>query len=262
MSYYRLQQTLKAAGYYTGQLDNLWGEKSQRAFDAMAGDAAKWRSYQISLSPNRTLTATQLGLIASEYNLTVHHLKAVIAVESNGGWFEDVRNDILDLDGPGGFLDGPDLPKILFEAHWFSKFTNHAFDKTHPQISSPVWNRSLYKGGQTEYIRLYTAMDLDRTAALKATSWGLFQIMGFNFDKCGFKDVEEMVKAMKTSEYEHLQAFLKFCENQNLIVPLREKDWAKFARGYNGPAYATLNYHGKLAHAYQISVQKEQNHVS
>ena len=51
--------------------------------------------------------------------------------------------------GSGFFADG--RPKILFEAHWFSEFTNSRYDYRYPSISSPVWNRSLYIGGVGEW---------------------------------------------------------------------------------------------------------------
>jgi N-acetylmuramidase len=52
-------------------------------------------------------------------------LKAVADVESRGnGFLADKR------------------PKILFEAHVFSRLTGHQYDGTHPGISSRVWNRA------------------------------------------------------------------------------------------------------------------------
>lgn len=35
-----------------------------------------------------------------------------------------------------------------------------------------------------------------------------------------------------------------------LSQKLKQKDWAGFARGYNGPAYAKYGYHKKMAKAY------------
>lgn len=37
-------------------------------------------------------------------------------------------------------------PKILFEAHWFSEFTDGEYDDSHPEVSSPSWNPDLMKG--------------------------------------------------------------------------------------------------------------------
>lgn len=161
-------------------------------------------------------------------------IKAVADVESRGG----------------GFLKNS-YPKILFEAHQFSKRTNHVFDERYPHISSLRWNRGLYLGGRKEYMRLTQAMILNNTAALLSTSWGKFQIMGFNHLACGYETVELFVLDMYENEYNHLLAFLNFIESENLKEPLINKDWAKFARGYNGRGYKANNYDVKLKRAYE-----------
>lgn len=185
---------------------------------------------------------------------TVVQLAAVKDVESGGAWFNDIRQQILDLDGLGGFIDGAFLPKILFEAHLFSEETDRRFDGSHPGISSRTWNRALYVGGQGEYARLHAAMQLDEAAALRSTSWGMFQILGRNHQVCGHATVAAFVAAMKRDEAAHLQAFVGFVKGSGLSAAFRKisgkaADCAPFARGYNGPGYAKHNYHGKIAAA-------------
>lgn len=160
-------------------------------------------------------------------------IRAVIAVESSGA----------------GFLSSG-YPKILFEAHHFSRFTHGKYDRRYPRISSPVWNRKLYVGGIREYERLDVALSLDVQAALKSASWGLFQIMGFNSALCECSSVEEFVNLMFVSEKTHLLAFCSFLKNRGLDEPLRELNWVVFARGYNGPSYAENEYHLKLSKEY------------
>lgn len=182
-------------------------------------------------------------------------VKAVMKIESNGGWFEDIRADILDLDGPGGFIDG-DMPKILFEAHWFDRLTGGRYRKSHPNISSAKWNRALYVGGAAEYRRLHVAMELDREAALKSASWGLFQIMGFNHVAAGHATVEDFVAAMKRSEAEQLLAFVNFVKSKGLVdemLKIMDGDGRPFAAAYNGPGYEANNYHTKLVAAYRAA---------
>jgi len=182
-------------------------------------------------------------------------IRAVDEVEAAGGGFDRARSDILGLDGPGGFIDGENLPKILFEAHIFSAETGHKFDKSHPNLSSRQWNRALYVGGQGEYARLHKAMQLDRPAALKAASWGRYQILGRNFEACGFSDVGAFAEAMKESEQRQLDAFVAFIKANGLADEFRAigpspASCAPFARGYNGPGFAANNYHGKIAQAF------------
>ena len=196
------------------------------------------------------LSARDFADAAAALGCDVAAVRAVVEVESGGGWFADVRASILELDGPGGFLDGPNLPKILFEAHHFSRLTGGRFDAAHPRISAPGWDRSLYIGGEREYERLHQALQLDAEAALKSASWGMFQIMGFNHALCGYPKVERFVDAMKRSAAEHLAAFVVFVIRCGLADELRRADWAGFARGYNGPGYRQNRYDEKLAAAY------------
>lgn len=202
------------------------------------------------------LTDQDFADAAARLGCSVAQIRAVFEVEASGsGWFSDVRGEILALDGPGGFLDGSHLPKILFEAHHFDRLTGGRFRKSHPNLSSPRWNRSLYVGGQGEYGRLHRAMELDRTAALMSASWGAPQIMGFNHKLAGHETVDDLVEAMKSGARAHLMAFVAFVENSGLAQALRKitafhasaKD---FARGYNGPAYAKNEYHIKIARAF------------
>jgi hypothetical protein len=210
---------------------------------------------QIGLTKDNFLHAT------TALNCTLPQIRAVDEVESGGGWFTDVRADILALDGPGGFLDGPNLPKILFEALWFHKFTNGKYDASHPNISSPKWDRKLYVGGQAEYKRLEEALKLDKDAALKSASVGRYQIMGFNAEKAGFPDtpmrkgVEAFWDAMKTSEVMQLEAFVQFILNSGLGDKLRAisddpNTCRGFAASYNGTGQVD-GYAAKIAAAHK-----------
>lgn len=160
-------------------------------------------------------------------------IRAVAACESSGD----------------GFLpDG--RPKILFEAHVFSRLTWHKYDATNPHISSLKWDRSLYVGGEYEYQRLAEAYRLDKDAALQSASWGQFQIMGFNYRRCGFATVQDFVDAMQKSDAEQLTAFCNLIKSMGLDDELRRLDWVGFARGYNGPGFAINHYDSRLAKAY------------
>lgn len=150
--------------------------------------------------------------------------------------------------GRAGFLDDR-RPLILFESRWFHKLTAGRHDATHPDISTPTWVHN-YKGGKGEYPRLQSAIALNRDAALKAASWGMFQILGVNHRVVGFAAVEDFVAAMVAGEGQHLEAFVEFVLTQSLADELRDKRWDDFARVYNGPAYAQNRYAEKMAAAY------------
>jgi len=183
--------------------------------------------------PAETLKNADYERVAQRLSCEVAAIRAVAEVESGGrtGFLPDRR------------------PKILFESRWFHKLTNGAFDQQHPDLSTAVWVRN-YKGGAAEYDRLRAAIALDRDAALKSASWGMFQILGVNHKVAGFNDVEAFVDAQCQSEGNHLDAFASFVLANKLDDELRDKRWADFARGYNGPGYETNRYDTKLAEAY------------
>lgn len=181
---------------------------------------------------------------ADDFNLEVAVVQAVQEVESSGkGFLKDGR------------------PTILFEGHIFWRELKEAKINPQPLVAGnenvlyPKWVTGFYKGGAAEYTRLEKARNITKQAklfeaALSACSWGMFQIMGFNLHKGGAFDVIDFVTKMKRSEGEQLKSFGHFIESTNLLVPLRKKQWAKFAKGYNGSGYKANKYDEKLENAY------------
>jgi hypothetical protein len=147
-----------------------------------------------------------------------------------------------------GFL--PDRrPQILYERHIFSRETKHKFDGAHPNLSNPK-SGGYGASGAHQYDRLARAITLDRNAALRSTSWGLGQVMGFNANPAGFANAEQLVAAMTISENEHLLAMAKFIAHIGADKNLRARDWAGFARKYNGVNFKKNNYDVRLAAAF------------
>ena len=177
---------------------------------------------------------------AKELGCEVAAVKAVDDVESKGK----------------GFLPCG-IPVILFEAHVFSRLTNHGYDKSHPQISSRTWNRKLYatgkdwiERGRKENQRLELAASLDRSAALQSASYGRFQIMGFNWKVCGYRSLQAFINAVFRDERGQLEACIGYIKGTKLDRHLRNKNWDAFAAGYNGKEYKQNKYDDKLEAAY------------
>ena len=78
----------------------------------------------------------------------------------------------------------------------------------------------------------------------------MFQVMGQNWESLGYDSVKQFVDLMYKSEGEHLKSFARFVKHNNLVRYLKALDWAKFARGYNGPGYAANKYDVKMANKY------------
>lgn len=182
-----------------------------------------------------TLTEQDYQRAAKALGCEVAAIKAVAEVESTGS----------------GFLPSGE-PKVLFEAHIFDRLTNGRFRKSHPNLSSAKWDRSLYgPAGQHQHKRLAEAVKLDREAALQSASYGKFQVMGFNWKVCGYKSLQAFINAMFRSEGDHLDAFVGYVKARKLDDELQRLDWAGFSAGYNGPSYAENAYDTKMAKAYK-----------
>lgn len=158
---------------------------------------------------------------------------------------------VSQVEAPRGGFNPDDSVTTLFEAHKFFAFTKGKWALSYPNLCHPLWDKSAYgKTWQEEQQRLDTAMGLDGKAACMSASWGKFQIMGFNYGACGFRDIDSFVAAMNVSEGEQLLAFIGYVKSNHLADELQRHDWAGFARGYNGSGQVDA-YAAKLEAAYK-----------
>ena len=189
----------------------------------------------------------------------VNAIKAVAAVEA----------------GPlGAFHDGGE-PVILFERHKMLKHVPETKGLSLPE-AEVVLLRMSYKdallswpryGGygptRVQHTKLAFAAKRNRTSALKACSWGLFQILGENHEQAGFPVLQRFVNAMYRSVDDHLRAFTMFVRHdRRLVDAIRAIGEANsdeeliaaaraFARPYNGPKYEEGKYHLKIAASFK-----------
>lgn len=180
------------------------------------------------------ITEIQFKESASKIGCKVAALKAVAEVESNGG----------------GFLSTGEV-KILFEPHIFWKQLRLA--GIEPKVSDicyPIWGTKPYGKVSMQHEKLEKAVEINRVCALKSASWGLFQIMGFNYKQCGCNSIQEFINKMCHSEDAQLELFVNYIINSHLDDELRNEDWKGFARGYNGASYAKNAYDTKLRKAF------------
>ncbi len=161
-------------------------------------------------------------------------LRAVVAIETGGRGF-----------------DAKGRPKALFEPHVFFRLSRGA--KRQAAIKAGLayqkWGTRPYP--KDSYARIAAACEIDEERALQATSWGLPQLLGRNHSAAGYETAVGMVEAFRESEDIQLAAMARFIVANRLDAALERKDWVAFAKGYNGPSYATHGYHRKLAEAYE-----------
>lgn len=218
-----LQRRLAALGYYAGAIDGIIGPKSKGAIIAC-----------LTGGPDYPITPADIGLGASILGVDDAKIWAVYEVESSGDAFVDGR------------------PTILFEPHRFSRATGYRFDKSHPHLSSRTWNRNLYPKGQAaRWQQLVDAVALDVDAGFASASYGGFQILGENHAVCGAHDPWAFAWRQAQTEGDHLEAFVRFVDGRGLKGALQRGDWAAFAKGYNGTAFAANKYDTRLAAAYE-----------
>jgi peptidoglycan hydrolase-like protein with peptidoglycan-binding domain len=166
-----------------------------------------------------------------------------------------------------GFFDNGKCA-ILFERHKFYAALVTVLPQTtvdnlvaqFPNIVNP--QPGGYIGGESEWSRLTQAenvasgMGLAPGLAMRSASWGLFQIMGFNYIQAGFTSVEAFVAAMCDSEANQLDAFVNYVQDENaggMVIALRKRDWTSFAVQYNGKNQQ--GYDARMAAAYKALTQ-------
>jgi hypothetical protein len=201
---------------------------------------------KLSYPKGLILTIRALDTIADEFGCEMAALKAVADTESAGEPF---------------FPNG--LPKILYERHYFYKFTNlnegakkGTKRKPHPfaafaDICQPTGGG--YGHHSTQYSKLVKACRLDRDAALKSCSWGAFQVMGAFWEDMGYKNVDELVNECMESADGQLQLFRRYLKmNPSALAALKAKNWEQFTSSYNGSMWKEHNptYPTKMANNY------------
>ena len=143
--------------------------------------------------------------------------------------------------------------KILFERHimyrLLEKKSGRDFALNKVKIYPDVINTKSggYSGGNAEHARLAKARRIEKNLGLESASWGMFQIMGFHWQRLGFASAVDYVLTLSKGEPEQLEAFCRFIEtDRRLLTAIRARDWALFAEVYNGAGYKKNQYDTKM----------------
>lgn len=221
MSVGELQLYLRDTGRDPGPIDGKWGSKTRAAVLRAMEDG-----------PDTALTRKDFEASAQRLHVPLANIMAVAAVEAAGAGFFDRK------------------PKILPEPHIFARLTGQRFNASHPQLSYSKWGARPYPRSQDgRYAQLLGMIELDARAGFSACSYGKFQICGFNHAACGYDSPWAFAINQAFDEVTQLKAFEKFLMTNGMLTFLRNSLWAKFAKAYNGPAYAKNRYDVRLAQA-------------
>lgn len=180
----------------------------------------------------RTITQSQVSAIAARYGVEYAALMAVITVESSGVGFNPPTGKLI----------------IRFEPTWFKREkTDWQDDTTHT-----TWENTGVGNQAAQWAAFDNAFAEDPDAAMKSTSVGMMQVMGFHFDELGFETVGAMWDYAKVSEANQVGLGMAFIKSEPvLMLALQSKSWELFALHYNGSDYKENEYDTKLLTAYK-----------
>jgi N-acetylmuramidase len=198
-------------------------------------------------SPRLGVSDDDYRAAATTLGVEVEAIKAISQVETKQAAFDNIGR-----------------PTLLFERHYFHRFTSGQYDASHPMISNPASaGAGEYGPFSCQYRKLEEAYSLDRDAALSSASWGRFQIMGANYHRAGFSTVGTFILAITRSEAAHLTTFVSYVlSHSSMLEALRKKDWVGFAKRFNGPGYQKNDYDRLMQRAYDRLVEARRADVA
>lgn len=184
-------------------------------------------------------TMDEIEQVAQEEGLDPAALLAIAEVESGGRAF--------------AYVGGRKEPLIRFEGHYFDRLLNDENRKNarNAGLSSPKARQIKKPRSQADRWRLLDkASQIDRSAALQSVSWGMGQVMGSHYKTLGYASVDDLVQEARGSIAGQMRLMVRFIRKNDLVHFIEQRDWAGFARRYNGPAYKKNSYDTRIAAAY------------
>lgn len=183
-------------------------------------------------------------------------LTAIAKVARGRGWAPAALAAIVEVESGGtvfAVVDGRQEPLIRWEGHYFDRRLSGA-DKDKARalgLASPTAGKIANPASQAaRWGMLIRAAEINAVAAFESCSWGVGQVMGAHWQWLGFSAVDALVNLCRSGAEGQLELMARFIDKAGLADELKRKDWAGFARGYNGAGYAKNHYDTKMAAAY------------
>jgi hypothetical protein len=183
-------------------------------------------------------------------------IDAIVAAANAHGWPASALLAVVECETSGKpFEQDNHTPTLLFERHkFYSELQAHQPSKLKSAIAAglaiPKWSRKTqYKDQGTSAGRLAViakARQIDEEVANRAASWGLGQTMGFNAERLKYENATAMVAELSKGIAEQIDALCPRDQAPKLDRFLIAKDFAAFAKGYNGSGYKQNHYDTRM----------------
>jgi hypothetical protein len=185
---------------------------------------------------NKLISNSEIITLSRDFEIKPVLVKTILMTESSNSGF-----------------DNKGRLKIQFEPHEFHKRLlrfgvshTYVFDKENKKYEITAKNITIRNGVETqnpEYVAFDAARQIHNEAALLSTSYGLFQVMGYNHVAAGYKTVQAMYNEFCLSEFFQAKGGLNFIKyHREIYVALKTGNARRFCELYNGPKFEELGY--------------------
>jgi len=195
----------------------------------------------------------KFGKVISEFahgnNIDENILGAFLLTESHGSGFANGKL-IIRLENHH-FLVGE---AAEYKGVYFDYSNGEDQSKGHKFRKNPDddWIDSHQDDQAIEYEAFELAKSLNSKLAYNATSYGLGQILGANYDLCGYSSAEEMFNELEKGEIIQMRCFFSFIDNKDgLLEAIRSENYDNMAKLYNGESNIS-KYSPKIKENYEV----------
>lgn len=194
----------------------------------------------------------QFKSMATKLGVDVAAIKAIVQQESKGHPFlenglppilyERKRFHDLAIRKLGGLNTRSPNNKAAREPRNSKKLGFENPYPGYPDLCFPLGG-NYGRDGLHQYEKLIRATKLDPEIALKACSWGAFQILGEYFLLCGCSSIYDFVDKFMSGTEGQAAIFVEFMKNvkPSAVKGLKDHNWKAVAASYNGSSWEATN---------------------
>jgi hypothetical protein len=187
-----------------------------------------------------TQTRKEIEIVAARIGVEPAALLAIAEVEAAGRAYATVN--------------GRKEPLIRFEGHYFDRRLPAGKRAAAREAGLADPKAGAVKNPASQAARwamLGKAAAIDHKAAHESVSWGIGQVMGAHWEWLGYADIDALVGEARSGVGGQISLMARYIDKAGLAAAIRRRDWAAFARAYNGPDYKRQGYDRKIAEAYE-----------